>query len=868
LAAQKKLAEAEAILEQATRSQPKQLPFWTARAEVAIRRGEWQDASRILDECEKQNGDTVDLRLSRARCCTARPAAESGEALARLAAEMEHFSAEEQARLLRGLAVAASQMGDLARAETFWTKLASHPRGQQDPRLHLHLFELAMANGREPEMRAALDAVQRIEGDQGVLARYGKALYLIWEAEKKAEKSALAEARQILDELASQRPSWPAVPLAKAEIDRQQKRPELAIANYRKAIELGDRGARVVRPLVHLLYQANRYAEANQEIQRLQKETLTKDLKQVAAMLSLRTNNPESAMELASGAVSAQSKDYRDYLWLGQVMAVSRRFAEAEQQLRRATELGETHPETWIALVQFLSGRDKAAAEQTIEQARKRIPPEQAPLAIAQCLEAVGDTEKALQQYRTAMSAHPEEMRTLRSFVAFQIKIGRAADAEPFLRQVVNRAVRASDDDVAWARRSLAVVLAGRSHFKSFREALTLVGLRLLEPNRIVEEKPLPTDGAVEEQRARARVLASHKIGGAMAIALLEELGRRQQQTADDQLLLAQLYEHTRSWTRAAEVLRGMISEYGAQPLYVAYYAQNLLRDGKYSEAEAAVRTLEELEKSRETAPGTLGTVELRVQMLKSQGQHEQAIALLKRHAQRNGARPEEIVVLIGYLSRINRTSEALDLCEQAWKTCPPEIAGGASVNAVKAGKPAEADLVRVEGWLRAAIDKKPTSTILLMHLADLQGQRGKYQEEESIYDKVLSLDATNIVAMNNRAWLLALRSGNGSAAQPLIESALEILGPRPELLDTRAMVHLAMNDAAKAIADLEKAVTLDTPTASRYFHLARAYHMANNPEAAIKAFRKAKELGLERSKLHPVELAACGKLFDDLDRR
>jgi tetratricopeptide (TPR) repeat protein len=154
------------------------------------------------------------------------------------------------------------------------------------------------------------------------------------------------------------------------------------------------------------------------------------------------------------------------------------------------------------------------------------------------------------------------------------------------------------------------------------------------------------------------------------------------------------------------------------------------------------------------------------------------------------------------------------------------------------------------------------------MHLADLQGQRGKYQEEEQIYDKVLSIDPNNIIAMNNRAWLLALRSGNGSAAQPLIESALAVLGPRPELLDTRAMVHLALHDAPKAIADLEKAVVLDTPTASRYFHLARAYHMGNKPEAAYKAFRKAKELGLDRTKLHPVELAACGKLFDELERR
>src|SRR5262249_45095311 len=202
------------------------------------------------------------------------------------------------------------------------------------------------------------------------------------------------------------------------------------------------------------------------------------------------------------------------------------------------------------------------------------------------------------------------------------------------------------------------------------------------------------------------------------------------------------------------------------------------------------------------------------------------------------------------------------------WKAWSGERASGASVNILKGSNPSESQYGRVERWLRDALAKNPTSTLLLMHLADLQGQRGKYQEEEAIYDQILKLDSYNVIALNNRAWLLALRTGNGSDARPLIEGALELLGPRPELLDTRAVVHLAMNQTQQDIADLEKAVTLDTPTATRYFHLARAYYMANNTDAAVKAFREAKKLGLDRAKLHPVELTACGKLFDELERR
>src|SRR5262249_39598884 len=170
--------------------------------------------------------------------------------------------------------------------------------------------------------------------------------------------------------------------------------------------------------------------------------------------------------------------------------------------------------------------------------------------------------------------------------------------------------------------------------------------------------------------------------------------------------------------------------------------------------------------------------------------------------------------------------------------------------------------------WLRTALARTPQSTTLLLHLADLQDLRGRYQDAEALYDQVLKLDPLNIIAMNNRAWLLALRSGNATDARPLIDNAIAAIGPRPELLDTRAVVLLALNQTREAIADLEKAANLDSPTGSRYFHLARAYYMANDADAAARAFRKAKELGFDRSRLHPVEQMACGKVLDELDRK
>ena len=57
--------------------------------------------------------------------------------------------------------------------------------------------------------------------------------------------------------------------------------------------------------------------------------------------------------------------------------------------------------------------------------------------------------------------------------------------------------------------------------------------------------------------------------------------------------------------------------------------------------------------------------------------------------------------------------------------------------------------------------------------------------------------------------------------------------GPRAELLDTRAKVHLTLGQTASAVKDLEQA-TAENPTAPRYFHLALAHWKA----AAVSAER------------------------------
>ena len=171
-------------------------------------------------------------------------------------------------------------------------------------------------------------------------------------------------------------------------------------------------------------------------------------MQRLAVDISLQNQDPQRAVRLALKAVAADSADFRDHLWQGQVLAASGLHPkQAEAELRRAVELGPEVPEAWVALVQFLarSGQNKEA-EAELAKGLPKLPAEKAPLALAPCYEALGKTDQTEEQYRKALAAKPEDVLLLRSLAAFYLRTGRLALAEPPLRQVIDRKVKASSD--------------------------------------------------------------------------------------------------------------------------------------------------------------------------------------------------------------------------------------------------------------------------------------------------------------------------------------------------------------------------------------------------------------------------------------
>ncbi len=888
LAARGQDAEARSILTQARDRFPDHPEFWTALAALNANRGQTQASLEELDRAQKQLGDRVEIRLARAGYWTRVGGPEALKNLAPLAQGLDTFSTADQTRLLATLATAHRQLDDLEGARRLLDRVVE--LAPDDLAARLAQFDLALEAGDEADLQKLVAQIHTLDdrlGD-GTSWRYAQARYLIWSAtrSKTVDRKQLDQARPILVELGVRRPSWSLVPLAEAEIDDFLGNPDGALKGYLRAIELGDRRLEVIRRAVQLLNARARYDQADEILRKLQEQGPVagdSEFGRMAAEVSLRAKDPTRALELARQAVPPNSPNYQDHLWLGQILGAAGKSAEAENEIRQAVALKGDAPEARVALVVWLARTGKTEQAKTaVEDAQKALPQDQAPLALAQCYAAIGQLDEAHTQFQAAVAAHPDDPPTLRGAATFALATGRTDEAETLLRSIIDHKFEGNDAD--WARRLLAVILAGNP--QKAREALALMGLVGEDLTHVAQ-----AGEPVEDRRAKAQVLAQQRDRASRqaAIRLLDQIVASGDATSGDRFLLAQLQESDGNWPSARDQLQVLVTTESDNPLYLAQYTGGLLRHG---ESQTASAWLSRLEKIEPDAPRTL---ELKARWLVARGREGEAVSLLQTFAARpeapvgaiaallddlkqfkpaeelyrNAARsdqPADILALAGFLGRQGKAKEALALCEKVQQAAPPEKLAETMLASLFASETNEAQTRRTSETLQQAIQNNPKSAGLVFELGNLRVLEGQYREAQTLYQRAFELDPTTTGPLNNLAWILAVAEGKGSEALKLVNRAIDVVGPSPGLLDTRALAYLASGQRDAAIRDLQDAIAT-RPEPVMYFHLALAQMESNNPTAAAEALNKAQAAGLRTTDIHPLEQPAFQKLQGSMAR-
>jgi cellulose synthase operon protein C len=892
LLAQNKMAEARAAVEDGLEAEPKELRFWLVKATLAGRavrdkpnaREEFQ---KVLLQAEAQVGDRAELRLARAEMLSRElPPGEAAAALRKLEENLPAFSPTQQATLYSGLANVYLRLASNDEARRLFRRTADLQPDNWAARLVM--LDLALRAGDEREAQLWKTEIRRIEGEEGAAWRLAEVILLVAKPQE-FDRPRLAQARKRLAEVRKRRPDWSRLSVAEGQIDEREGKPDAAIDHYLQAIDLGENQPDVVRRAVQLLVLRRRPEDAKALLETYQQEAgLTADLSRLATQVAFQTQEQtDRTLELAARAVSKDSKEPQDHLWLGQVFWAAGRNQEAEKAFRRARDLDPKATDAWVSLTVFLvRSDDKPEAEAEVKKAAAALSKDQLSYVLVPYYSALGEREKAEEQYLRILEPRKDDPVLLQALANFYTRRGEPEKAEPYVRKLMERPPHAGDEYVAWARRNRTLQLALTGDYRRTAEALDLVRQNL-------EENP----NSPEDLRARAAVLAVRPGDRKTAIRDLEASFGRLRPTPVEALLLAQLHEVAGDWPRAEDCFRGLVTSPGGDaPQYLASYVRALLRHEDVAQAAFWA------DKLRSTHPGHPLAVEMQVQVLKAQGEKEEAGRLGRTYAEQEYAKrkdpallrggallleqldrfedaealfrrlikeagdraPEAVLELASFLARRGRLSEALDLCDRAWAAGPPASVGAVSVAALRSGQPGENDFRRVEGALAKALAKQPDNLTLLTLEADLLVLRGRNGDAEAAYRAVLQRAPDNTMALNNLAWLLSGREAGRPEALQRINQAIAAAGPQGTLLDTRGLIRLWAGQAVQAVPDFEAAVA-EAPTGIRWFHLALACQANNDRRGAERAWQKARGLGLKETDLPQTEREGSRRLAEAL---
>jgi predicted Zn-dependent protease len=491
---------------------------------------------------------------------------------------------DDRAHLFDELAAAWFRAGKARDAERLWREQARLQPDNLRPRLAL--LDLALQSRDDSALVPLIRELRQTEGEDGPFWRYGEAARLALRA-RSGDRSGLATARRLWGELNKRSGGSAQLALLAADLDELEGQPGRAVENYQLAVELGERRPEIVRTLTVLLVERRRFAEADRALRRLEEQgPLGRELARRGADLAVRLNDPERAAELARRAVPGETRDYRDQVWLGRVLAAVGRPREAEAVLRRRTETNPAQAEPWVALAEVLARDGQwARAEEVAKEVHKCVDPERRPLALARLYEAADRCDLAERQYHDAAASRPDDFLLLRQAAAFHLRMDQPGRAEPYLRRLLDPRTGAPEEDAAWARRRLALALAGDEGAPRRGEALALL-----------EQNLARRQNSLADVRARVLVVASwpnqRREGLRQFQASLNDLPAG----PDDLLVAARLYEADGDGIKAREHRVSLLALDGRNPQYLAHQIRGLLRADERGEAAVYLARLEQVQ--------------------------------------------------------------------------------------------------------------------------------------------------------------------------------------------------------------------------------------------------------------------------------
>lgn len=572
------------LLEKTAADHPDALELWTALADLAYRQGEAARSLQVLEEARQRLSNRRELYESEIALALTLPSRQSLRTLRTLEKERERLPAEDRLRVLGQLAAAYFRLAEPEEGRRLSRLLAE--QAPQELTWRLPLLDLALQGGEEALLADLTADVRRLEGEEGTWWRYGEAAQRLLKAQR-GETREREAARALVADLVRRRPDWSRGALLQAYLHEQDGAFAEAASAYLRAFRGGERQPGLVERLVGLLVEQGRLDEADEVIHQYQQQALpSPELARLGVEIALRQRGNERALELARLAVPGETSDYQQLIWLGQVLTQAGRPAEGEEMLRQAVRQRGDLAETWLALIaQLAKIEQNREAEETREDMRRSLPPEQLPLALAVAAEILAQWDHAEGYYRQALARTPDDALVLQRAARFYVRLNRGEQAEPLLRRLLAGEANALAVNQAWARRQLALLLAFAGDDAKYRQALALL-----------PENSRQREDSILRRRARLLVRGTRPEERGAALRRLEESAKVQPFTPEELFCLVRLYEAEKNDEAARERMLDLLTLERNNPEYLAHHIERLLQRGRKDEARPWIAHLRKLE--------------------------------------------------------------------------------------------------------------------------------------------------------------------------------------------------------------------------------------------------------------------------------
>ncbi len=833
--------------------------FWRDVAVAYQTLGQLELSDAALEKYLSVGGESTDYHLTYAQLLAQRNEPEKASEV--LEKALASASASDLNRIQLAKAQLAGRRGESALAREQLRKLQKAQPA--NTAVLVQLAEMAVEAGDWGEAQTWEDQLRTLEGADGTFWKYFQVQRLLSQVTG-PDHPKLVSADELANQVVRARPTWSGAYLLKGRLALVRNHTAEAIEHLSRAVEYGATQLPVYERLVSLLYQHQRFAEAEQYLARLEKHVSSSpQLSAVAIPLSAQQGQLDRAVELAQQGAADRPNDTVAQIWLGQVLLLAGKTEEAEAAFQKAVDGAPKDARAWSGLFSFYvrTKRDQEARE-TLEKLAKEsdLTEAQRALALAQGHMLLGDEKEVERHFREAAKLAPDDVDIQVRWAAYLLRTD-VIEAERVLKRVVYDLKSRS----GVARRMLAAIYASRGGDNEWDQA----------------EKLLENTGEETDQRFQALLLSRR--GGSRNVEKARRiLERLPDPTSGDRLLLAQLYETEGKLQSADGVYLTLCTDSNARPEYFASYIDFLLRHDDPQKAQGwlsrleqqepesfrylglKARWLNDMEKSSEVEPlieplaekflaaqespeGRTAVIH-QVGQLYAKARHYKAAE--RWYGKLETPSSDQMTELAVSIAKQGHVREAVQYCQDALDRNPnPQTSAsmaGVLAAVLASGEPTAEDYALAEPMFERALRENPDDVAVLLSLANVRVLQHRHDDAIRLYETILQHEPKNVLALNNAANVLAESSEGRQKALEYINRAIDLAGSHPAFLDTKGTILLHENKLDPAITVLEQAVAASKADPRFSFHLAVALARKGDFHRARLVWKQAQDNELE----------------------